>query len=623
MLPVGGAWTLVIPPNNGPHTWVIPWLAVPARRQPPQIAVTAPLSPTAIAPPTDTDRARAMRELGATTTSPRPGARPRGAARSAAAATSAEPLAERLATKAPAKKTPSKRKKKPKKKKLPVCTKKDLKKPKKKRRKCRVPVKKRPSPTGPVAAAPVTTPGTGAWTPAPERTDGLRTYRGTFGKEQATRLLFRAGFGPLPGQAEEFAGLGIEAAVERLVNPPGGARLEGPAPTGDYLVGGDFAPEDHWGHGHLEWLDRIARSTDQLGERMTLVLHDWLAISAGSVGATEMRSYIGLLRGGWRGSFRQLMLDLTVHPAMLQWLNGLGSAKWSPNENYAREIQELFCLGADRGAYTEQDVREFARAFTGWDADWVENVGLTNYRFDPERWDEDEKVVYAGKPYERRGRFNWRDAVNIVIDHPMHPSYVALRLWAAFIPTAPSAVTLAELEALYRSSGERLEPLVKAILLHPDLYNGPSMTKSPITFVGGLLRARRSGISTDAWTWICDTAGQQLWFPPNVSGWNERAWLNTTTFEARWNGVSQIVYWDGEIPDGHYATSSETPEEAVAAALAYWGDPAITTAHRAALLQHAQQAMQTFYWNDDETKRTMRQYTLRQLVAAAPDHQVS
>ncbi|MFN7135893.1 MAG: DUF1800 family protein, partial [Myxococcales bacterium] len=298
------------------------------------------------------------------------------------------------------KKKTTKRKKKAKK--LPVCTKKDLKKSKKKRRKCRV-VKKKPfagaklpSPTGPAAAAPITTPGTGAWTPAPEaaKTDGLRTYRGTFGKGEATRLLFRAGFGPLPGQAEEFASIGLEAAVERLVNP-GPARLEGPAPDGDFLVGGGFAPEDHWGHGHLEWLDRLARSTDQLGERMTLVLHDWLAISAAGAEQGAVRSYIQLLRDGWRGTFRQLMSDLTVHPAMLQWLNGLNSRKGEANENYARELQELFCLGADRGAYTEADVREFARALTGWTADWSESLGLHNYRFVKNRWDSGPKVFYA------------------------------------------------------------------------------------------------------------------------------------------------------------------------------------------------------------------------------------
>ncbi|MEH3052717.1 MAG: DUF1800 family protein [Patulibacter minatonensis] len=583
-----------------------------------QIAVTALLSPTPIAQPTDAARQDALADLTAAAAGP---ARRRGERAALGGALGTAPTYGAKKRKAAAKKKKAKKK-------LPVCTKKDLKTSKKKRRKCRVvPVKKLPSPTGPVAAAPVTTPGTGAWTPAPggggapEPTDGLRTYRGAFGKEQATRLLFRAGFGPLPGQAEELASIGLEGAVERLVNP-GPARLEGPAPQGDFLVGGDFAPGDRWGHGHLEWLDRCARSTDQLGERMTLVLHDWLAISASAVGGTDMFSYVNLLRGGWRGSFRQLMLDLTVHPAMLQWLNGLGSDKWSPNENYAREIQELFCLGADRGAYTEADVREFARAFTGWDADWSDAEGLHNYRFVTDRWDGGEKVLYAGKPYERRGRFNWRDAVNVVVDHPLHPSYVAMRLWAAFIPTAPSALTVSQLEQLYRSSGERLEPLVKAILLHPDLYEGPSMTKSPVTYLGGLLRARRKGIDTDAWTWIADGCGQQLWYPPNVSGWNERAWLNTTTFEARWNGTSQLV-WADEIPEDHYDDRPETPEQAVDAALAFWGDPVISSAHRGALLQHARQAATAFYWNDDPLTRTMRQYTLRQLVAAAPDHQVS
>ena len=113
-----------------------------------------------------------------------------------------------------------------------------------------------------------------------------------------------------------------------------------------------------------------------------------------------------------------------------------------------------------------------------------------------------------------------------------------------------------------------------------------------------------------------------LWYPPNVSGWNERAWLNTTTYGARWTAATVVVR-DEDIPDGAYDGSTETAEEAVAAALAFWGDPFISTAHRAALVQHAQQSMQTFYWNDTALQRTMRQYTLRMLVVSAPDHQVS
>ncbi|MBJ7470020.1 MAG: DUF1800 family protein [Solirubrobacteraceae bacterium] len=538
----------------------------------------------------------------------------------------------------------TKKKKKRKPKKLPVCTAKDLrqqrawdrnqrlKKSKRKKltkpRKCRVvpvvPTPTRPSPTGPVAAPPVTTPSPDAFPTAPvaERTDGLRAYSGPFGVKEATRLLFRGGFGPKPGQAQEFAGLGLKAAVARLINP-GGATLQGPAPAGDFLVGGQFAPEDRWGHGHLEWLDRTVRSTDQLGERMTLVMHDWIAISDAGVGARQMRTSIQLLRDGWRGSFRELMMKITVDPAMLEWLNGLGSDKWSPNENYARELMELFCLGADRGAYTEADIREMARALTGWRADWSEELGLHNYRFDARRWDEKEKVFFRGQPYERRGKFNWQDTVNAVLDHPLHASFVALKLWGAFIPTPPTPVTLDELVALYRSSGERLEPLVEAILQHPDLYNGPSVTKAPITYVAGMLRARGRGIDDDSWTWICSGAGQQLWSPPNVSGWNERAWLNTTTYSYRWYAASNHVHAE-EIDEDSYRGSTETPQQAVERALAFWGNPVITAEHRAALDGLAVDADATPYWNGGEhVRRTHRQHALRMLVVVSPDYQVS
>lgn len=546
-------------------------------------------------------------------------------------------VAERAAAIKKRKKT-----KKRKKKATPACTPKDLKAqaayaknqklPKRKRkklskpRKCVVPVSKppttKPSPTGPVAAPPVTAPTPDAFptSPTAERTDGLRPYTGPFGVQQATRLLFRGGFGPTPGQAEEFASLGLKGAVARLMNP-GGASLVGPAPSGDFLVGGQFAPEDRWGHLHLEWLDRTVRSTDQLGERMTLVLHDWIAVSGDGVGARQLRTYIGKLRAGWRGSFRQLMLDMTIDPAMLEWLNGLDSDKWSPNENYARELMELFCLGADRGAYTETDIREMARALTGWRADWSEEEGLHNFRWDKTRWDAKAKTFFKGTPQERTGIFDWKDTVNAVLDHPLHASYVALKLWGAFIPTAPTQVTLDELVAVYRSSGERLEPLVEAILLHPDLYNGPSMTKSPTTYVAGLLRATRRGIDDEGWTWMCSSAGQMLGFPPNVSGWNERAWLNTTTYSYRWYAASNCVRTE-EIDEDSYVGSTETPSQAVDRALAFWGNPWISAEHRAALDGLAVDATKTSYWAE-HVRKTQRQNALRMLVTTCPDFQVS
>src|ERR1700712_2828892 len=188
-------------------------------------------------------------------------------------------MSARYATKKTATKKRAVSKKHKKKKTLPVCTAKDLRKSKKHRRKCRVVVKHRPSPTGAVAAPPATSAAAGAWPAAVDHAyDGLTVWDGAFDRAAATRLLYRAGFGPAAGQADQVAALGLKAAVSALI-AGGDGSLVGPAPSGSYLVGGQFAPADVWGHGHLQWLDRMIRSNNPLQERMALVLHDWFATS--------------------------------------------------------------------------------------------------------------------------------------------------------------------------------------------------------------------------------------------------------------------------------------------------------------------------------------------------------
>lgn len=537
----------------------------------------------------------------------------------------AERRAEAAAARKTARTRATKRRKRAKKKPLPVCTKKDLKKPKSKRRKCRVPAKK-PSPTGPIAAPPATTPSPDAFPTAPAAAPipGLAVYSGVWGVEQATRLLFRAGFGPTPGQAEEFAKLGLRASVDRLLNPGGTERI-GPAPTGNYLVGGQLAPADAYGHLHLDFLDRAARGRDQLGERMTLVLHDWFSVSEGAAERKLMPAHFELLRAGWRGSFRDLLLNITQDPAMLLFLDGTANRRGAPNENYARELQELYALGADRGAYTETDVREMARALTGFRNDYSDALGTYNFRFDQGRFDTGTKVIYGGTGWERSGRLGWRDAVNAVVDHPLHPSFVVLKLWSYFVPTAPAAETQTALEALYRRSGERLQPLVEAILLHPDFHQGPAMVKPPIVFVAGLLRARGIGVTTDAWVWMSNNAGQMFASPPNVAGWNDRAWLNTSTHAARWTMVAQVVRWAAATSAG-YRGKTESTGEGIDAALAFWGNPSLSPDARRAL-----QAVGSETWaprtpgdqyGSLENFLAQRQNAMRLLIAASPDFQV-
>ncbi len=560
------------------------------------------------------------------------------------------------------------KKSKKKSKKLPVCTKKDLRTPKRKRRKCTVPKTSRPSPSGAVAAPPATAPvptafptpfptampapaaaapssgsapgapaangtagSSGAAAPIIEQVPvqlaapapGLDVYDGPFGVTQAQRLLFRAGFGPKPGQAEALAALGLKGAVDKLLNP-GTAVLDGPAPSGSYLVGGQFAPLDKWGHTHLEWTDRMVRSTDSLTERMTLVLHDWFGVSESAVERKLTYDHIALLRGNWRGSFRQLLQKVTVDPGMLVFLNGAWSTKKAPNENYARELMELYALGADRGAYTEADVREMARAFTGWRYDWSEEFRYYNFRFDGSGYDGGVKTFFAGTPHQKIGALTAADAVNAVVDHPLHSSFVVLKLWSYFVPTQPSAGTQAALEALYRSSGERLDKLVEAILLHPDLYRGASMTKPPAVYMAGLLRARKLGIENDGWIWRTQVAGQMLGQPPSVAGWNDRAWMNTSTFSARWGAVTALTNAKPVVA-ADYKGKTETAAEAIAAALTFWGNPAISQAHYDLLLTVANKpwVKNVAPYYNAENFNCNRQNVLRQLVASAPDFHVS
>jgi hypothetical protein len=356
-----------------------------------------------------------------------------------------------------------------------------------------------PVPAPSPAAPPVTTPlnPSPPTPPAPPEepptASGLPVYAGTFGVAQATRLLWRAGFGPKPGQAEALAGMGVLAAVRSLTRPSGAATLVGDPPT--VANGQPIVPFDAWGHDHLWWLDRMIRSDQPLVERMTLIWHDWLATSNADVNnRVLMRDQNELLRGGGLGSFADLLTNVTKDPAMLLFLSGISNNRWAPNENYAREVMELFTLGADRGAYTETDVRSLARALTGWRADWNNAVGWTNFRFDTSYYDPTSKTLWAGTSYERSGTFNWRDACTLVVENPFHRSFFVTKLWSYFIPSPPSASTQAALEALYVASGYSIGQVVEAILLHPDLYTGArSSSRRPSTWRGCCARpARRS-----------------------------------------------------------------------------------------------------------------------------------
>ncbi|HME02476.1 MAG TPA: DUF1800 domain-containing protein [Solirubrobacteraceae bacterium] len=439
---------------------------------------------------------------------------------------------------------------------------------------------------------------------------------------QAHRLLWRAGFGPTPGQAEALVGQPLEQVVFSLTRPSGQATLTGPEPTDE--EGNPLDPANAWGEDHCWWLDRMVRSDQQLVERMTFIFHDWFANSNEQVNSQQlMLDQNNLFRSMALGSFHDLFLAVTTNPAMLIFLNGTSNNKWDPNENYAREMMELFSLGADRDAYTEDDVREMARTLTGWRNDWSAELGDYNFRFDPEYHDTGLKTVFG-----QTGNWNYEDAVRLCVSHPLHPSFFVTKLWGYFIPSQPDGATLASLQGLYVSSGYSIRAVVEAILQHPDFYEGPELLTPPVVYNAGLLRSISRPIDTTAWAWLSASAGQQLFYPPNVSGWDFSRWLDTSTAKARWEMASYVTAktypnpWPEKGQPAYSAT--EDPATALASALGYWANPALSAESAQCLAAFAQSCLKEPIASWEQSPyRAMRQNALRMLIATSPDMQVS
>jgi uncharacterized protein (DUF1800 family) len=438
-------------------------------------------------------------------------------------------------------------------------------------------------------------------------------YRGSFGIAQAQRLLWRAGFGPRDGEAEALARLGLDGAVHALTHPDR-ERLLGPSPRDD--KGRPLAPYDAWGHDHLWWLDRMVRTSRPLVERMALVWHDWFATSNQGVDSQRlMLNQNQLFRERGLGSFHDLLLDVTKDPAMLLWLNGSDNSRYSPNENYAREMMELFTLGADRG-YGEPDVRQNARALTGFRNDWKRGVGVTNFRYDPKYHDSGSKMIFR-----RRGAWTWKDSCRLCVTHPDHPSFFVQKMWSYFIPTPLDAATSRSLQQIYLQGKYEVKPVVSAILRHPALYDGPTMVKSPVLYTAGMLRRLDRGIDTSAWTWLDSMAGQQLFYPPNVGGWDDTRWLDTATWRGRW-WIAQYVLDRYALDPGKHPQPYDA-EKLLSSALGFWRHPQLGAGTTRALQTFTRNALadaRSEKWKQQQYP-PMVVNALRHLIAVSPEMQ--
>ena len=214
--------------------------------------------------------------------------------------------------------------------------------------------------------------------------------------------------------------------------------------------------------------------------------------------------------------------------------------------------------------------------------------------------------------------------MRLCVTHPQHPSFFVRKLWSYFVPVDPDAATVAGLEALYRTRYE-VAPVVRAILMHPALIAGPRMVKPPIVHQAGLLRRLGAGVTTTDWAWIGRLAGQQLFYPPNVAGWDDSRWLDTATYRGRWIGVQRLLRDFRLDPAKPPAGLPSDATGLLAHALAFWHDPALSEGTHYALLRFTRAALK------DASKQQwkLKQYpalienALRHLIAVSPDVQTS
>jgi uncharacterized protein (DUF1800 family) len=257
---------------------------------------------------------------------------------------------------------------------------------------------------------------------------------------------------------------------------------------------------------------------------MTLFWHNHFATSVQKVRQAQgMYVQLQLLRRHALGSFRELLHGVARDPAMLVYLDGAANRAGAPNENFAREVMELFTLG--EGQYAEQDIKEAARSFSGWAVDreaWTA-------RFRPRQHDGGEKTLLG-----RRGRFDAAGALDVMLDQPAAPRFIVNKLWRELVSPMPDAAAVEVIAQRLRSSGWRIDVALRELLLNSAFWAAPNravLIKSPVELAVGTLR--QFDIQLDSavpLVGITARQGQMLFSPPNVKGWpGYTDWITSTT----------------------------------------------------------------------------------------------
>jgi uncharacterized protein (DUF1800 family) len=429
--------------------------------------------------------------------------------------------------------------------------------------------------------------------------------------ERAAHLLERAGFGGTPAEIERLFKMGAKAAVDYLVdyekieNPlpefvesgiwtpemmpdidrhyadftdalrasyrVGSAYGAKPDPPGttrryqrvvDTLYYRNFSTRAEWLRAAEWWAGRMLNTKRPLEEKMTLFWHGHFATEHEKVNDYRlMLQQIAMLRANATGNFKSLLNGIAKDPAMLIYLDNRRNVKGAPNENFAREIFELFSLGV--GNYTEKDIKEATRAFTGWD-----NYGL-KFLIHEDKHDNGEKTFLG-----RTGNFSGEQVVDIILAQKACADFMSRKLYRFFVREDITPKLNTQLAELMRKNNYEIKPFLKTLFLSRDFYSPASYAtqiKSPVQYVVSTYRKLEMTEipGTPYFAIIMANLGQNLGNPPNVKGWDGgRAWINPSTLLQRGNVIRHLLFPEeagdqyprNVIPE-RYANAKEEAEE--------------------------------------------------------------
>lgn len=366
-------------------------------------------------------------------------------------------------------------------------------------------------------------------------------------QQQTQHLFWRAGFGASPSEIQQAALQPIATLVRQLLKDSQSVNQLASVQAEPHLElkamkkqlrGPEMSKEERRealkelqterretiGQLNNDWVAQMAQGSGALREKMTLFWHNHFACR--SKMTTFVQQQNNTLRQYALGNFGDLLMAISKSAAMLQFLNNQQNRKQSPNENFARELMELFTLG--RGHYTEQDVKEAARAFTGW------GFNLQGEFVFRENQHDDELKTILGQT----GRFKGEDVIKMLLSTPQTAQHIAAKVYRYFVNERPNQAHIAEMAQRFYTSNYDIADLMQHVFTANWFYDEANMgaqIKSPVALLVGM--KRQLGLDfgdKKPVLYVQKTLGQILFFPPNVAGWpGGQSWIDSSTLLAR------------------------------------------------------------------------------------------